>query len=214
MNRHESPIGIRVPQAGVLHEPNAEQPTYDDAAGHLRNTFKRTHRWEKVLRDQDEPLGRQGVAAGQRCCSAPCPTTWSCTASRWPATSRSGHEDADCCSTDRTPRPTRSSRRCGRSGGRRVRLPVPVPGHARGQTRGLLAPAAGRLPRRGRRGRRAAGRAARLPDGLRRRQAATGPRRRAVAAHAAATGAYWRRWPAKTTPASARCRRKSATSAS
>jgi hypothetical protein len=56
VNRHESPIGIRVPQAGVLHKPNADLPTYESAAGHLRNTYKRTHRWEKVLRDQDEPL--------------------------------------------------------------------------------------------------------------------------------------------------------------
>jgi hypothetical protein len=56
VNRHESPIGIRVPQAGVLHQPNADRPTYESAAAHLRNTYKRTHRWEKVLRDQDEPL--------------------------------------------------------------------------------------------------------------------------------------------------------------
>jgi hypothetical protein len=54
VNRHESPIGIRVPQAGVLHQPNAEQPTYESAAGHLRNTYRRTHRWEKILRDQDQ----------------------------------------------------------------------------------------------------------------------------------------------------------------
>jgi len=54
VDRHESPIGIRVPQAGVLHQPTAEQPTYTSAAGHLRNTYKRTHRWEKILRDQDQ----------------------------------------------------------------------------------------------------------------------------------------------------------------
>jgi hypothetical protein len=54
VNRHELPIGIRVPQAGVLHQPNADRPTYESPAGHLRNTYKRTHRWEKVLRDQDE----------------------------------------------------------------------------------------------------------------------------------------------------------------
>jgi hypothetical protein len=54
VNRHESPIGIRVPQAGVLHQPNADRPTYTSAAGHLRNTYRRTHRWEKILRDQDE----------------------------------------------------------------------------------------------------------------------------------------------------------------
>lgn len=56
VNRHESPIGIRVPQAGVLYIPNAEHPSYDDPSGQLRNSFKRTNRWEKVLRDQDEPL--------------------------------------------------------------------------------------------------------------------------------------------------------------
>jgi hypothetical protein len=56
VNRHESPIGIRVPQAGVLYIPNAERPTFESPAGQLRNTYKRTNRWEKVLRDQDEPL--------------------------------------------------------------------------------------------------------------------------------------------------------------
>jgi hypothetical protein len=54
VNRHESPIGIRVPQAGVLHQPNADRPNYESAAGHLRNTYRRTHRWEKILRDQDQ----------------------------------------------------------------------------------------------------------------------------------------------------------------
>src|SRR5204863_5039070 len=50
VNRHESPIGIRVPQAGVFHQPNAEQPTFESPAGHLRNTYKRNPRWDKVLR--------------------------------------------------------------------------------------------------------------------------------------------------------------------
>jgi hypothetical protein len=59
VNRHESPIGIRVPQAGVFHQPNADLPVYASAAGDLRNTYKRTNRWEKVLRDQDEPLVAQ-----------------------------------------------------------------------------------------------------------------------------------------------------------
>src|SRR5262249_30634059 len=54
VNRHEFPIGIRVPQAGILHEPTADQPTYESHAGHLRNTYKRTPRWDKVLRDQDD----------------------------------------------------------------------------------------------------------------------------------------------------------------
>jgi hypothetical protein len=56
VNRHESPIGVRVPQAGLLHEPSPERPEYESAAGDVRNTYKRTHRWEKVLRDQDEAL--------------------------------------------------------------------------------------------------------------------------------------------------------------
>jgi hypothetical protein len=38
----------------VLHQPNADQPSYVSAAGHLRNTYIRTHRWEKILRDRDE----------------------------------------------------------------------------------------------------------------------------------------------------------------
>ncbi len=54
VNRHEFPIGIRVPQAGFFHKPNAERPTFASPAGHLRNTYKRTHRWEKILRDQDQ----------------------------------------------------------------------------------------------------------------------------------------------------------------
>jgi hypothetical protein len=56
VHRHESPIGIRVPQAGMFHVPHPGQKTYESAAGDVRNTYKRTHRWEKVLRDQDEPL--------------------------------------------------------------------------------------------------------------------------------------------------------------
>jgi hypothetical protein len=53
MTRHRAPGGVRVPQAGVLHEPNAQvpRPTHPEL---VRNTFKRTHRWDRVLRDQDE----------------------------------------------------------------------------------------------------------------------------------------------------------------
>ena len=38
----------------MLHEPNAEQPEYEDTAGHLHNTYKRTNRWDKILRDEDD----------------------------------------------------------------------------------------------------------------------------------------------------------------
>jgi hypothetical protein len=56
VSRHESPIGIRVPQAGLLHQPNTDLPEFESTAGDLRNAYKRTHRWEKILRDQDEAL--------------------------------------------------------------------------------------------------------------------------------------------------------------
>jgi hypothetical protein len=61
VDRHESPIGIRVPQAGVFHQPNADRATYSTKDGHLRNAFKRSNRWEKILRDQDqvELLGQE-----------------------------------------------------------------------------------------------------------------------------------------------------------
>lgn len=52
--RHRMPHGLRVPQSGFLHEPNADRPKAQSHAGHVRNTFKRTHRWDKILRDADE----------------------------------------------------------------------------------------------------------------------------------------------------------------
>jgi len=54
MTRDRGNRGLRVPQAGLLHEPNAhadKQPAHPEL---VRNTFKRTHRWDRVLRDQDE----------------------------------------------------------------------------------------------------------------------------------------------------------------
>jgi hypothetical protein len=52
--RHESPVGIRVPQSGWLHEPTWVPP---DSLGHLgpiRNTYHRTNRWARVHRHEDE----------------------------------------------------------------------------------------------------------------------------------------------------------------
>jgi Peptidase family M28 len=46
--------GLRVPQSGYMHEPNTETPQAGDRAHMVRNTVRRTHRWDKVLRDQDE----------------------------------------------------------------------------------------------------------------------------------------------------------------
>jgi len=52
--RREAPGGIRVPQAGWLHEPHPDQPHPGNHHGPIRNTFRRTHRWAKVHRDEDE----------------------------------------------------------------------------------------------------------------------------------------------------------------
>lgn len=51
--RHRGP-GLRVPQAGWMHVPHPNHATPNPHYGPVRNTFKRTHRWDKVLRDQDE----------------------------------------------------------------------------------------------------------------------------------------------------------------
>src|SRR5262249_14981097 len=46
--------GLRVPQSGYMHEPSTETPDAGDRAHMVRNIVRRTHRWDKVLRDQDE----------------------------------------------------------------------------------------------------------------------------------------------------------------
>jgi hypothetical protein len=45
---------IRVPQSGWLHEPRLDQPEPDESHGPVRNTYKRNHRWSRVLRHEDE----------------------------------------------------------------------------------------------------------------------------------------------------------------
>lgn len=52
--RHRGYPGLGVPQSGFLHEPTADRPRANSHAGHVHNTYKRTHRWDKVLRDEDE----------------------------------------------------------------------------------------------------------------------------------------------------------------
>src|SRR4029079_13506752 len=54
VHRHETPIGIRGPQGGVLQQPTADRPAYENTSGQMRNAYRRTHRWEKVLRDEGE----------------------------------------------------------------------------------------------------------------------------------------------------------------
>lgn len=56
VGRHEGPNGIRVPQSGWLHEPRPGQPQPGEHHGPIRNTYRRTHRWARVHRDENELL--------------------------------------------------------------------------------------------------------------------------------------------------------------
>jgi hypothetical protein len=59
--RHEHPYSVRVPQSGWLHEPRPDHPHPDPSRLPLRNTYRRTHRWAKIHRHEDE----LGVADGE-----------------------------------------------------------------------------------------------------------------------------------------------------
>ena len=59
--RREYPYSLRVPQAGWMHEPHADQPEPDPERLPFRNTYRRTHRWAKIHRHEDE----LGVADGE-----------------------------------------------------------------------------------------------------------------------------------------------------
>src|SRR5205823_3807052 len=54
VGRHEAPVGLRVPQSGWFHEPGPKQPEADQHYGPLLETYKRTHRWGRVHRHEDE----------------------------------------------------------------------------------------------------------------------------------------------------------------
>jgi hypothetical protein len=59
--RHENPMSVRVPQSGWMHEPHPDQPQPDPERLPLRNGYRRTHRWAKIHRHEDE----LGVADGE-----------------------------------------------------------------------------------------------------------------------------------------------------
>ena len=52
--RHEAPRGLRIAQCGWLHEPHSSLPEPDLEKGKLRNTYRRTSRWGKIARHEDE----------------------------------------------------------------------------------------------------------------------------------------------------------------
>ncbi len=51
--RHEG-RGIRVPQSGWLHHSTNRHAGHDPGLGAIRATMRRTHRWQRVLRDDDD----------------------------------------------------------------------------------------------------------------------------------------------------------------
>jgi hypothetical protein len=59
MERHEAPHGIRIPQAGWLHETHPDGSRHDGHHGPMRNTHKRTVRGARVRRDEDELVTTQ-----------------------------------------------------------------------------------------------------------------------------------------------------------
>src|SRR5262249_25676645 len=54
VSRNKGGRAMRVPQAGWLHEPQPERRGPDGHYGPVRNTYRRTHRWSKIHRDEDE----------------------------------------------------------------------------------------------------------------------------------------------------------------
>ncbi|HYL04624.1 MAG TPA: M28 family peptidase [Thermoanaerobaculia bacterium] len=59
LERSERLNRLRVPQSGWLHERHADHPEPATEHGPMRNTFRRTHRWQRLERHQDE-LAVQG----------------------------------------------------------------------------------------------------------------------------------------------------------
>jgi hypothetical protein len=54
VERHEGPRGLRVPQSGWIYEAHPDRPLPPSEYGPIRGTFKRTHRWARVHRHENE----------------------------------------------------------------------------------------------------------------------------------------------------------------
>jgi len=54
VKRHEAPHGLRVPHSGWVHVPHPEHLSPHEDFGPIRDTFRRTHRWARVHRFEDE----------------------------------------------------------------------------------------------------------------------------------------------------------------
>jgi hypothetical protein len=55
LERHEAYPGLRVPQAGWLHQGRPGEEIHHDIRLAIKNTYQRTHRWDKIHR-HDNPL--------------------------------------------------------------------------------------------------------------------------------------------------------------
>lgn len=52
--RHEAPNSIRIPQSGWLHEARPGDGHEPHVHGPVRDTFRRSHRWQRIHRHEDE----------------------------------------------------------------------------------------------------------------------------------------------------------------
>jgi hypothetical protein len=52
--RHDAPRGLRILQSGWLREPRTGKPESEPMQDKLRNTYRRTHRWQRVERYEDD----------------------------------------------------------------------------------------------------------------------------------------------------------------
>ena len=52
--RHEAPRSIRIPQSGWLHEKRPNNGYQPHVHGPVRDTFRRSHRWQRIHRHEDE----------------------------------------------------------------------------------------------------------------------------------------------------------------
>ena len=53
-DRHEEPRGLCILQSGWLHEPRPDKTEPQKMRDKLRNTYRRTHRWERMERFEDD----------------------------------------------------------------------------------------------------------------------------------------------------------------
>ena len=99
VKRHEAPYGLRVPQSGWIHVPRPDHLSPHEDFGPIRNTFKRTHRWARVHRYEDELAIRGREEHLLHVLFSTAPKTWIYMENPWPATARSGPRISAYCST-------------------------------------------------------------------------------------------------------------------